>query len=661
MKANNGFTSHEIAAMSEQQNNLNGDGPQADGLSLRWQICFFTGVAIFLSLASLGYMVFSESRKVVEEVKLDQLASSTAAAVQAIETRLETARSDTLQIPDFPPIPGIVRCLDNDGQDPAQQGSTTEVWIERLSTILSAQMERHPERQLCSVLLKDGRELMRIEQRGGQIETRTEGLPQIASKTFQEAIKLDKGSVYVSPIVPLDGESENPSVIRFATPFFDGQREVRGVFMITMHAESVLRDATKLIKSAVTDVVDETGTYILCDESPSYQFSSRKYRQDKPIRAALLLQADSPDFHRDLIPGDQRPDGVSLVAIYQKVFYAAPQDKSRFWAIAPSINADEALRPVKELAQKSVMLAAFVLLAAIIVTFFASRGLTSAIRKLARTSDAIARGNLDAELPKIRPFGEVRMLKRSIEAMTRNMRDTIRSSNDREQRTRAILDSTADGIVIVSDQGRIISVNSAACLLFGFQMDELIGQEASIICPALQSANSHYDSEPLRPGEVRKLGDESEVDGRHKNGTQVPLALRVTQMEYSGERLFIATVQDITERRHTALERQRLFDGIREAAESLSASSSEILATTTQQSASAQQQAASVTETATTVQQLAQTAEQAAGRAREVASSAQRADEVSNSGRTAVAATITAMQGVREQVESTAENIFSAG
>jgi PAS domain S-box-containing protein len=425
-----------------------------------------------------------------------------------------------------------------------------------------------------------------------------------------------------------------------------------------MHAESVLREATKLISSAMTDVVDETGTYILCDENPSYQFGPRKYRDDKPVRAALLAQADSEDVYRNLIPGNQRPDGVSLVAIYQKVFYA-PQDKSRFWAIAPSIPAEEALSPVKALAQKSALLAAVVLLAAMIATFFASRGLTSSLQKIARTSDEISRGNLDAELPEVKPFGEVRMLKRSIESMTTSLRDTIRSSDDREKRTRAILDSTADGIVIVSDQGRILSVNRAACQLFGFQTDELIGQQASIICPALQSADSHHDSEPLKAGEVRTLGDESEVAGRHKNGTQILLALRVTQMEYSGERLFIATVQDITEQRQAAIERQRLFAGIREAAESLATSSSEILTTTTQQSATAQQQAASVTETATTVQQLAQTAEQAAGRAREVASSAQRADEVSSSGRTAVAATITAMQGVRDQVESTAENILA--
>ena len=120
---------HEIAAMNQQHNARAADNQHGDGLSLRWQICIFTGVAILLSLVCLGYMVFTESRKVVEKVKLDELASSTAAAVQTIETMLETARSDTLQIPDFPPIPGIVRCLDNDDQDPVQQGSTTELWI----------------------------------------------------------------------------------------------------------------------------------------------------------------------------------------------------------------------------------------------------------------------------------------------------------------------------------------------------------------------------------------------------------------------------------------------------------------------------------------------------------------------------------------------------
>ncbi|HEV3261616.1 MAG TPA: CHASE3 domain-containing protein, partial [Gemmataceae bacterium] len=101
-----------------------------------------------------------------------------------------------------------------------------------------------------------------------------------------------------------------------------------------------------------------------------------------------------------------------------------------------------------------------------------------------------------------------------------------------------------------------------------------------------------------------------------------------------------------------------MTSSLREAVGQLSSASAELLAGTEEQAAGAQEQAAAVAQTVTTVDQVTQTATQAAQRAKGVGEAVQRTQEVGQSGRKVVEDSIAAMDKVREQVESTAENIL---
>ncbi|HJU09318.1 MAG TPA: methyl-accepting chemotaxis protein [Candidatus Binataceae bacterium] len=90
----------------------------------------------------------------------------------------------------------------------------------------------------------------------------------------------------------------------------------------------------------------------------------------------------------------------------------------------------------------------------------------------------------------------------------------------------------------------------------------------------------------------------------------------------------------------------------------LTDASQQILATTTEQVAGAREQAAAVTETATTADEITQTAQQAAQRASSMGEAARRTVEVGEAGKKAVDGSIAAMRAVREQVETTAQNIL---
>lgn len=102
-----------------------------------------------------------------------------------------------------------------------------------------------------------------------------------------------------------------------------------------------------------------------------------------------------------------------------------------------------------------------------------------------------------------------------------------------------------------------------------------------------------------------------------------------------------------------------LLGNIREAIARLTSSTTEILASTAEQAAGAQEQAAAITQTVSTVDEVTQTASQAADRARGMGDSVQRSLETGLAGRGTVEASIAAMNQLKEQVESTAENILA--
>jgi methyl-accepting chemotaxis protein len=106
-------------------------------------------------------------------------------------------------------------------------------------------------------------------------------------------------------------------------------------------------------------------------------------------------------------------------------------------------------------------------------------------------------------------------------------------------------------------------------------------------------------------------------------------------------------------------QRQHTLRTVAEFVNQLAGASAQILASTTEQVASAQEQGSAVAQTVSTVEEITKTSEEAAGRARGVSDSARHAEDVGRGGLRAVGEAVSAMGGVREQVESIATRILS--
>ncbi len=129
---------------------------------------------------------------------------------------------------------------------------------------------------------------------------------------------------------------------------------------------------------------------------------------------------------------------------------------------------------------------------------------------------------------------------------------------DREARLQAILRTAVEGIVTIDEQGVIDSINPAAERIFGYERDELVGCNVSMLMPSPHRENhDHYIARYLAGGRAHIIGIGREVEGQRKDGSLFPLELAVSELSTGGRRLFTGMVRDISDRRK-AEEKARL-------------------------------------------------------------------------------------------------------
>ncbi len=119
-----------------------------------------------------------------------------------------------------------------------------------------------------------------------------------------------------------------------------------------------------------------------------------------------------------------------------------------------------------------------------------------------------------------------------------------------EAQLRSIMDAAVDGIVTIDERGVINSMNPAAGAMFGYDREELIGSNVTMLMPEPYRGEHHqYLSNYLDTGESRAIGVGREVEGRRKDGTTFPLELSVGEVGLRERRMFTGVLRDVTERR----------------------------------------------------------------------------------------------------------------
>jgi PAS domain S-box-containing protein len=137
--------------------------------------------------------------------------------------------------------------------------------------------------------------------------------------------------------------------------------------------------------------------------------------------------------------------------------------------------------------------------------------------------------------------------------MAREIREKERyhdNLRDAEARTRAIIDTAADGIITINAQGIIETFNPAAEHIFGYDADSVVGKNIRMLMPSpYREEHDDYLARYLETGKSSIIGIGREVVGQRRDGSVFPMDITVSAVLVGGEQLFTGIVRDITERK----------------------------------------------------------------------------------------------------------------
>ena len=120
-----------------------------------------------------------------------------------------------------------------------------------------------------------------------------------------------------------------------------------------------------------------------------------------------------------------------------------------------------------------------------------------------------------------------------------------------EEQFRLVVDSAPNGILMIDKRGAIVLVNTKIEDTFGYRREELLGKPIETLVPArYRGQHPEHWEKFFDTSQTQAMGAGRDLFGLHKNESEFPIEVRLNPIETTGENLVLASVVDITERKH---------------------------------------------------------------------------------------------------------------
>jgi diguanylate cyclase (GGDEF)-like protein/PAS domain S-box-containing protein len=127
------------------------------------------------------------------------------------------------------------------------------------------------------------------------------------------------------------------------------------------------------------------------------------------------------------------------------------------------------------------------------------------------------------------------------------------------ERFRLAVESAPNAMVMMDRQGKIVMVNSHALKMFGYELEELVGQSVEVLVPKKFRGEhpEHRMDFSARP-KARPMGAGRDLFAVRKDGSEFPVEIGLNPIETGKGLLVLSAIVDISERKRADEEIRRL-------------------------------------------------------------------------------------------------------
>jgi PAS domain S-box-containing protein len=119
-----------------------------------------------------------------------------------------------------------------------------------------------------------------------------------------------------------------------------------------------------------------------------------------------------------------------------------------------------------------------------------------------------------------------------------------------DERFRLMVEANANGLLVADTEGRIVTANPALGRMFGYAVEELLGQPVEILVPdATKPRHGKLREGYIHAPEAKPMGAGRDLFGRRRDGSVFPVEVSLSPFTEHGKQYVDAVVADISARK----------------------------------------------------------------------------------------------------------------
>lgn len=326
-------------------------------------------------------------------------------------------------------------------------------------------------------------------------------------------------------------------VLHCAYPIINSAGEVQAVIVAAVNIEQLAKSLPFAIlpKGSDLTIIDSHGTIIFCYPNPE-QWVERNVAETEIVK---IIQAQS----RGLVKAHGR-DGVLRLYTFMPIGRTHPPGY-----IYAGIPLETVFGPANQALIRNLLtllaVSVFLLIMAWLLGYLFIRrrmgSLTSATQRLTA-------GDLSARTGLSYGKGEIDSLARSFDHLAETLQDREIQHQKAESELKLkerLLDNAGDSIFLHDLEGNFIYVNEVACASRGYEQDELLGKDISVILhPDYAGTREKLLKDLLAKGEV--IFESAHI---RKDASVMPVEIHARTINLDHRTLILSVARDITQRK----------------------------------------------------------------------------------------------------------------